>query len=368
MAELQETFLQNASGLIWRWYERFLGQFFCDNNCMFVLWLLSTLICCVAFPVVTVLEFWKDNPSDPLYIVKLYPHMLLYPPVVLWAVLWSVGSAVAVLWRDGVRLSKRGKPLLSLLAALVVAAIFTGWELTRDHMMLFELSPKAKATVNDVWPDTTDRISRSKIYERATALLRSSSASSTQIPRASASTPDSKLIDKYLQPQYWNGQMSWSRWLYALTFFIFLFAVVSTYLLVAYIPARGSTERPEYIKYLFIAGIGLAIWVLPRIYYDTQIKAKIFALASAVPPEDFFYSAALVLFGVFLARAVPEEADRAKSIAAIVALIAAPVLGFLTKSQLEYLIGLKSTWMMWLFCWILFCLSLFVGFAVWQDD
>ncbi|NER02131.1 MAG: hypothetical protein F6K17_05535 [Okeania sp. SIO3C4] len=79
-----------------------------------------------------------------LWYAKLYPHMIIYPTCVFWAVIWSVCKCWGQIINKSINKFKWG-----IFGALFISIILLHVEVTSPNMLLFELSPSARSTINN---------------------------------------------------------------------------------------------------------------------------------------------------------------------------------------------------------------------------
>jgi hypothetical protein len=314
---------------------------FCGNNFIFASWIVASAIVTLGLPASALLEFWqRELPSEnnsALELLKIYPHMLLVPPMMQWAVLWVLGSGLSL-----ARVSW---------AAVGIALLFLGGELVGSPVMLLELSPHSN-NANSSWQD---------LYKEHRSLL-------TKAVKKESTTPKSfeerqNDLRANLQYEKWRSQRSWSvtRVFYGATFFISMFTVASLYMGLAYAKDLPNDRvRNRFITLLVATAASYALWFPSRFYFNSQIKGVVFGAVEATPGRDVILCLTLAAFGVAALILHWAHIEMVKNVAGVVAAIVAPLAAFFTAPFLGGLIGISSGPFQWAYVFVFIVTTFFL--------
>jgi hypothetical protein len=293
----------------------------------------------MALPISTLIEFWQWNPKSgrnyAVELIGLYPHMLLIPPMLLWVVLWLLGSALSLAWealpQDKAGPRRRMK-LFSVGAAGIATLLLVG-ELRESPVLLVKLSPHATNVAAQSW---------NSCFTAQSALL---DTFPVPEPRLDEFKGQQKDLRDSLQYEKWRGRgWSFTRVFYGTTFFISIFTLASLYLGLAY--ARDLEEnkyaRNQFITLLVATAAAYAFWFPARFYFNSQIKAVVFGSAEAAKGGDLILCLLLVAFGVAALILNWTHIEIAKNVGGVITAIIAPLAAFFTAPSLGGLIGSAS--------------------------
>jgi len=293
----------------------------------------------MALPISTLVEFWQWNPKSgrnyAVELIGLYPHMLLIPPMLLWVVLWLLGSALSLAWeafQKGDAGPRRRMKLFSLGAAGIATLLLVG-ELRDSPVLLIKLSPHAINVAGQSWDSR---------FIAHSALL---DAFPFQESRLEEIEGQQKNLRDSLQYGKWQDHgWSFTRLFYEATFFICIFTLASLYLALAYAKdlEENKYARNQFITLLVATAATYAFWFPARFYFKSQIKAVVFGSAEAAKGGDLILCLLLVAFGVAALILNWTHIERAKNVSGVVTVIVTPLASFFTAPSLGGLIGSAS--------------------------
>ncbi|NEP53498.1 MAG: hypothetical protein F6K65_33755, partial [Moorea sp. SIO3C2] len=254
-----------------------------------------TWLLLLSLPLSIFIEF-KGFDSFELY-AKLYPHLVLFPTIFLW-------SALCYLYKAFFLIKKENKRLLChrIVVAVIFSIIVSFIELTSDGIMLFEIADSAIIVIPEVEvsekilsnlseipedvisPDhiiirgQTIEIKKSDVENLLQEMILIEEDEHNDLITKDNLSFYQDLMQISLSPKIIKDITSFSRWSYALSFFIILtvFLTIVCFLLCIDFVSKEPKARSRYIRYLASAQIAYVFWIPMRIYYITKIKKLIF--------------------------------------------------------------------------------------------
>jgi hypothetical protein len=325
------------------WFPRLLGRIpgrrfyreaFCGNRFFFAAWAICSTVVTIALPVSILWEFhgYDDvGKNYALELIKIHPHLLLIPPMVLWAVLWVFGSAMSLAWKNVRGRSGPRKRMIGIsLVAVAIALAFLIGELRSSPVMLLELSPRGPN--QETWRT---------LYSEHRLMLDKPPASANDPQRANAQSALFKRVNYNELPATWKWSISWV--FYAVTYFISIFAVANFYIGVAVaVDLKGINVRTRFLMLSVATGAAYTLWFPARFYYNIHIKGTLFGSTEATKGLDVVLWFGLALWAISILIANWSKFDKIKSVLGVVTTILVPLAGLVSTSMLGNLIGISS--------------------------
>jgi hypothetical protein len=319
--------------------KRFYREAFCGNRFFFALWAICSGIVSIAFPISLLWEFHGFDAAgrnNAIELIKIYPHLLLIPPMMFWAVLWVFGSAMSLAWKN-VRMKPgpRKRMIGISLAAAGIALAFLIGELVGSPVMLIELSPHG-----------SNRESWRTLYAEHRVMLDQPPASANDPERANAQSALFKRVNYDEVPATWKWSIS--RVFYAMTYYISIFAVANLYLGVAVAKdLKPLSARNRYLTLSVATAAAYTFWFPARFYYNIHIKGTLFGPAQATRGLDLILWIGLALWALAILIAHWSRIDTIKNVLGVLMTIFVPLAGLVSTSMLGNLIGISSNPSQW---------------------
>jgi CHAT domain len=250
----------------------------------------------VSLPISILSEF-QSWETLMLY-AKLYPHLVVYPSLLLWMPLFATYKAHCM-----IRVKTRPFLVLTLITILLtLAALF--FEITSDRMMLMEFKSSATTTIDaqqlpqlySKWQTSESDISRipEEIFNAREAFdaagnltLKKSDLEAVvkhiytakEASDVKGSQGFSRIATAYDVWKRNTGAFSVSRWFYVLSFLAIIGCGVQIMAMVATILSVPDSifNKSRYLTYLILCELGVLLWVPFQGYSIGQIKSKLFS-------------------------------------------------------------------------------------------
>jgi hypothetical protein len=315
------------------------------------------------------LSVWLEFPGYWPLFAQAFPHIVIYPVVVSWAVtsLLIYASLAVIAAVDGAE-RKRQSATIAIVAA--ASMVLGGWSAFMDskgeRMMLFEFS--AAAEIERPPPFWYSKADGSALHEVGKALLRS--------PSVSANKHEIEEMQKWLEHMT-NYKKSWeegsefqsiSRRLYLLVMSIVAAHVWYAFFFTAVVglAARGvSNKEHGVVLWLLLAAVlGLVLWLPFRLYYIEVIHPLLWGDSRYNPGELMVY-AALVVFSFIIALRLMHIGVSKAIVGAImlVGTIAPIYAGIRLLDLMDSSFGLKSQPFSWLAWPFFLCVTAWIVYA-----
>jgi CHAT domain len=226
---------------------------------------------------------------------QLYPHLIVYPSLVLWMPLFAAYKAHCM-----IRVKTRPFVILTLVTIFFTLGGLL-FELTGDRMMLMELKSDATTTINaeqlpklyQKWQTTQADIFSipDEIFDARNAFDAEGNltigksdleAIIKHIYTGNDITGSQKLLRIATAYNVWRhnpGAFSVSRWFYALVFVAIISCVVQILALVSTILLTPDAifHKSRYLTYLFLCELGIMLWIPCQIYGIEHTKSLLFS-------------------------------------------------------------------------------------------
>jgi hypothetical protein len=306
---------------------------------LFISWLIASAFV-VALPIVILWEF-RGWGSDSLLLLKLYPHLVLVPPMLYVVMLWLFATMIRDVWR-GNEPGLRSKLVKAITFVGFITILATAREVTGTPIMFLELAPQTVWNGSPVaGQQPAPRSAQSLCHEYADLLLliRASPAD----PTLSARRTD---MQKALAYETWKGrgQFSDARFFYLVTFFICMFTAINVFFGLTYVPRINKEARASHITKLFMMTAGLSLWIPVRVYFNLHVKSPVTGLHGAAHSGAdiaLYFTLIACVIGLVIKNWVPES--KIKNVLAIVGIVIPGGYAFFGSPFLDSAIGLTST-------------------------
>ncbi|MGK7886844.1 MAG: CHAT domain-containing protein [Crocosphaera sp.] len=346
-------------------------------------WLIPILIAAfvgvIGLPFSIIYEFGFEKF---LFYAKLYPHIILFPPIAFWAAIWSVYKGFG-------QIHHKSRLNLGFCGILLVSIVITFIEITSPHMMLFELSSSAQSNINNQTILALKTIPN-RVDNRQNVLENIKTIPSEIVDIHKIVTQDSLTINKsiletalsnylklkinnkitkeeaigfhqlmYLGSDYkttWKNRKNWfslSRWFYIYTFWILIFTVlIFVVFWVQSQEPRQFYNHLQYIKYLVFSQVVILLWMPFRLYYVIEPKSLIFGYNNfqwLQQLDPFVYLVISVLLLTTALKTYQRKEIRFLFILPIIVISFSLWLGHRQTELLSRLFGLNTVdWRVWL--------------------
>ncbi|MFB2981842.1 CHAT domain-containing protein [Microseira sp. BLCC-F43] len=226
---------------------------------------------------------------------QLYPHLIVYPSLVLWMPLFAAYKAHCM-----IRVKTRPFVILTLVTIFFTLGGLL-FELTGDRMMLMEFKSNATTTINaqqlpklyQKWQ--TSQADISSIYDEIFDDRKAFDAKGNltigksdleavikHIYTGNDITGSQGLLRIATAYDVWRdhtGAFSVSRWFYALNFIAIISCVVQILALVSTILLTPDAifHKSRYLTYLFLCELGIMLWIPFQIYGIDHTKSLLFS-------------------------------------------------------------------------------------------
>lgn len=230
------------------------------------------------------------------FYAQLYPHIILYPSLILWMPLYACYKAFCMI---------RGKkfPLkVTTIFIAVVTFVVLSFEIRGDRMMLFEFKPNAEVTIRaeqlpkllEKWEISKNQIFNipSKIYDARQAFdsednltLRKSDLESAvkhfkafdneHLPAFQGLMRIATTYDVWKKSNFW----SISRYFYAINFVLIAGCGLQILTLISIILSNSKAlfNKNKYLFYLILCELGILLWVPFQRYTIDYTKNFLFS-------------------------------------------------------------------------------------------
>ncbi|MEM1241156.1 MAG: CHAT domain-containing protein [Cyanobacteria bacterium P01_H01_bin.26] len=344
---------------------------------------MAVLCMCAGLFVSLYFEFGQTTQfSEPsyLYYAKLYPHIVLYPWLFLWAAYYT-------LYKAWCQIRTRPKLWRQIAGCIALTIVMMGFELTSDNMMLFELQNGAEVriAVSQTVLDDIQNIpasiidpstiissdSRTVTIRKAdleTALygftqLQSATTALTQEERSSYH----RFMELGLSYSTWQGSglFSVSRVFYSIVFIAIVAAVLTSAIFWREIGQRYVFNPTKYVRYIIATQLILVSWFLFRTYHNIETKGAIFGnLLPISGLDNIAYPVVLILLATSIYKSWQFEASYFAGVSSLIIVVGCILLGIQYPEIVGLLFGQQSdprTWILWPL------LSLLVLYMVYSD-
>jgi hypothetical protein len=353
-------------------------------------WLIA-VAAVVSLPVSAAVTYYASGKAavngDGTMLFRIYPQLLLLPPIVFPIAFWAIASAFSIL-----PMTLRRRFVCFTAVGLLLTVVVTAWtQLSASPVLLLELKSTASCPQSEAYfcteegkvlrePGRLGTISWPALYKAYFEYLsdiqniRGLSPTEYDVGPAHWSehglAPQAKkrLGDNWdtlrrglCDYRTWQGrrQYSWTRLFYTLEFGFSLFGVIVLFAGGgSCLPDIPNQVRRKYLYFLALATFCFGIWIPARIYFNVAIDGPVFGSAYRVPPLDIFLLLMFVIFGIILALCEVLPADRIRQIVSLVAMIIPAGVGWYQVEVLDRLFGFHSRPVNWIL------LAAFIGLCV----
>lgn len=328
--------------------------------------------------------------SEPsfIYYAKLYPHIILFPWLILWAAYYT-------LYKAWCQIRTRPKLWRQIAGCVALTIIILSIELTSNTMMLFEIKDGAEVTFQPAQSDidiiqkptsiaidtsldpdqaiinlldqipalvleTSTMIDRSagtvtirkSDLETAVNNFRQLQANNIELTKAE-STSYYALMRLGLAFSTWRGSsfFSISRIFYGVAFSAIVAAVLSSAIFWREIGQKYVFNSTKYVRYIIATQLILITWFPFRAYYNLESKGLIFGNDSAAGGLDIIaYPIVLLLLTTSIYKSWQFEASYFSGILSLFVVVGTILLGVNFPGVIDSLFGQSSeprTWVLW---------------------
>ncbi|MGB7439858.1 MAG: CHAT domain-containing protein [Coleofasciculaceae cyanobacterium] len=302
--------------------------------------------------------------SEPkfIYYAKLYPHIILYPWMILWGAYFTLYKAWCQI---------RSKPKLWRQAAVAIGGsiILLCVELTSDNMMLFEIKEDA-ASVVSLDKDRIELISSTPAQIIDTSDFIDEDQGEITIRKSDLETAlknfsktagipfseDEKngyyeFMRLGLSYSTWRGKgaFSLSRNFYALTFLNIIAVIITTGIFWSEIRSRYVYNSMKYLRYVIATQLIVLFWLPIRIHYNLVTKNITFGNNSPVTGLDVIaYPVILTLLVISIYRSWKFEASFFAGVVSLLTILGFLAIGIVNTNLVGIAFGLNSNPLTWI--------------------
>ncbi|ELS04286.1 hypothetical protein Xen7305DRAFT_00040150 [Xenococcus sp. PCC 7305] len=314
----------------------------------------------IGLPLSIIFEF---NQSWIFYF-QLYPHMIIFP-------LLSFGIIGINLYQVFVNIKSRQgsfKSKFSIVAiSLAISILFYNIEITSNNLMLFELNNQAVArinlpqeniekinkipnsiiNINDFIREDEINVSKLELEDSLSRFIVNQEALNNEQKEAYHT-----LMKASLAYSTWEnivGQFSFSRNLYALSFFIIVFTSLMNWMLLLIYSYQDVINPDKYINSLIFSSLLFFTWLPLRLYYNLITKNLIFGTDEAIGQLDIFAFLIYPLFFSFLCWKFWQFKENLSVIISIfIFVVSLTFIGRFKPGWVSLMFGLNSNPILWI--------------------
>ncbi len=274
------------------------------------LWPLAAvmMMAVVSLPLSLYLEFSSELGTSPnlpkpayIYYAQLYPHIVLYPPLFLWAAYYA-------LYKAWCQIRTRPNLWRQIAFCLAIGSIVLSIEATSDNMMFLELRSQAES-IAEIKPELAEKIStvpksiidtaplinsrKNEITIRKTDLERALE-NFKHLRRKNGVLSDSQVSAYHefmktgLAYDTWKGEhmFSMSRTAYLVSSAAMILAILASIVLWQEIGKRHVFNAGQYVRYIITTEVILLFWFPLRLYHNRATAGDIFGNSGALRGLD----------------------------------------------------------------------------------
>lgn len=336
----------------------------------------------VSLPISLFLEFSGGSGlSEPAYIyyAQLYPHIVLYPALFLWAAYYS-------LYKAWCQIKNRPHLWRSLAFCLAVGSIILSIEATADDMLLLELRSQAEAIV-EVQPALAAKISNMPESIINTAPLIDQRQSTITFKKTDLELAlknfahlqaekivfsDSQIaayhafMKQGLAYDTWQGEQAFSisRTFYLVSSAAMMMAIMSSIVFWQEVGKQHVFNAGKYVRYVITTQVMLLFWFPIRLYHNRITAGIIFGDPASLRGMDVIVYP--ILMTVLLTTLYKSRRFNANFLTGIFCLLI--VLAFLSVGVAQphiigLIFGLESSPVTWIVWPLLILVGLYVTYA-----
>jgi len=323
------------------------------------------------------LEFGKTTsfvrPSY-LYYAQLYPHIILYPWLVLWAAYYT-------LYKAWCQIRTRPKLKRQIAGCVALTLIVLCVELTQDNLLLFELQNGAESVISvtpqemEIVLDVPKSILETEplVDTQAGTLLIRKADMEAALNNFSELKANKLLIGKNeeyhkfmelgLAYATWKGRsmFSMSRTFYAIEFAAIVAAVMAAALFWWEIGTRYVFNPTMYSRCIIASQTLLLAWFPFRIYHNVETKQAIFGTSAHLSGLDIIaYPVVLLLLSSSIHRSWKFEYSYFAGLFSLLAVVGLILIGSFFPGIVNNLFGVQSSPGAWIFCPLLLLIAIYM--------
>ena len=304
-----------------------------------------------------------DLPSY-LYYSQLYPHIILYPWLILWAAYYT-------LYKAWCQIRTRPKLKRQIAACVALTIVVLCIELTQDNLLLFELKNGAESVIQPQIAeletilnvprsilDTSQLVDRQKgtLTIRKTdmeAALRNFSQLKADKIELGKNEEYHKFMELGLAYATWKDRnmFSTSRIFYGIEFSAIVAAVMAAALFWWEIGTKYVFNPVMYLRCIIAAQVLLLSWFPFRIYHNVETKNAIFGSSNSLSGLDIIaYPVVLILLLSSVARSWKFESSYFAGLFTVFAVVSLILIGSFFPQLIDHLFGRQSIPSAWILC------------------
>lgn len=333
------------------------------------------------------------NEPSYVYYAKLYPHVILYPWLFLWAAYYT-------LYKAWCQIRTRPKLWRQIAGCIALTVVVTGFELTSNNMMLFELKDHAEVTIkpNEAVVNVIEQASPSILdnsiepneavikvirtippmildtstiinLDDVTVTVRKSDLETAFENFTRLQTVDSADIGIDISQEErlayhafmslglaystWQGTgfFSVSRIFYSIVFTVIVAAVLTAGIFWREIGQRYVFNPSKYVRYIIATQLILVTWFPFRTYYNIETKGAIFGNLWPITGLDIIaYPVVLILLTTSIYKSWQLASSYFAGVFSLLVVLGCLLLGIRYPQVVDLLFGLQSnprTWILW---------------------
>lgn len=282
-----------------------------EKDILGLLTLIVIVLVSIGLPLSIIFEFKQSW----IFYFKLYPHMIIFPLLCFGIIGIYLYQVFFCIRRQTIFFRSK---FLIISISLAISILFYNIEITSNNLMLFELNSKAVAQINvsqeflekinqipnniinidDFTDDNKINISKLQLENSLNTFIENQGSFNEEQKKAYHT-----LISASLAYSTWEnsiGQFSFSRNLYALSFFVIVFTSLMNWMLLFTYSYQDVLRPEQYINSLVFSSLLFFTWLPLRLYYNLITKSLIFGTDDAIGQLDVFTFLIYPLFFTFL--------------------------------------------------------------------
>lgn len=342
----------------------------------------AALAVMVSLPLSLFLEFGNSpNLPEPTYIyyAQLYPHIVLYPSLFLWAAYYA-------LYKAWCQIKNRPQLWRPIAFCLAVGSIVLSIEATADNMMLLELRSLAKSTV-PVRPALITKISNVPpeiintaplINKQQTTItfkktdLEGALKNFIRLKEDKKDFSDAQVSAYYtfmrtgMAYETWRGKhmFSISRTFYLVSSAAIIVAIMSSVVLWQEIGKRHVFNAGKYVRYIITTQVMLMFWFPLRLYHNKITTGVTFGDPSALKGLDVIvYPILVTVLLTSLYKSSRFNANFLTGASCLVVMLAFLSVGMTQAQIVGLFFGVESSPVTWIVWPILILVGLYVAYS-----